>query len=317
MANPEHLAILKLGVEAWNKWRNENPEIVPELSESNLIGIDLRGVNLRGANLSRTSLKGAFIWKSNLVGANLNEAVLWLTNLSGSNLEGANLKGALLKDTFLQEANFSYVKVGFSSFNGVDLGDVNGLETVRHEAPSSIGVDTIYKSNGNIPKVFLRDCGVPDQMIEYLHSLTSPIEYSSCFISYSHKDEEFAKLLWKDLQANNVRCWYAPHDLKIGDKIRPTIEESIRVYDKLLLILSVDSVNSKWVKHEVEHALDHEIKRDKTILFPVRVDNTVMNCDAGWATNIKDTRNIGDFTRWKDHDAYQKAFTRLLRDLKA
>jgi hypothetical protein len=33
--------------------------------------------------------------------------------------------------------------------------------------------------------------------------------------------------------------------------------------------------------------------------------------------NIRRTRHIGDFSRWKDHDAYQQAFERLLRDLKA
>jgi hypothetical protein len=32
MANPEHLKILKKGVEAWNKWRKENPDIQPDLT---------------------------------------------------------------------------------------------------------------------------------------------------------------------------------------------------------------------------------------------------------------------------------------------
>jgi hypothetical protein len=41
-----------------------------------------------------------------------------------------------------------------------------------------------------------------------------------------------------------------------------------------------------------------------------------MEEQAGWATHIKRTRNIGDFSRWKEHDSYQKAFERLLRDLR-
>ena len=32
MANPEHLAILKQGVEEWNKWRREYPGVEPDLS---------------------------------------------------------------------------------------------------------------------------------------------------------------------------------------------------------------------------------------------------------------------------------------------
>jgi hypothetical protein len=33
------------------------------------------------------------------------------------------------------------------------------------------------------------------------------------------------------------------------------------------------------------------------------------------AADVLRTRHIGDFANWKDHDAYQKAFERLLRDL--
>ena len=155
-------------------------------------------------------------------------------------------------------------------------------------------------------------------MIEYAKSLTgSPIEYYSCFISYSHKDEDFAKRLWEGLQAKNVRCWYAPHDMKIGDKIRSTIDDSIRIHDKLLLILSEHSVQSDWVEHEVEHALDLEKEKKQNVLFPVRVDEAVMESKTGWAGNVRRQRHIGDFTRWKDHDAYSKAFDRLLRDLKS
>jgi hypothetical protein len=52
-------------------------------------------------------------------------------------------------------------------------------------------------------------------------------------------------------------------------------------------------------------------------MFPIRVDDAVMKSNAGWADDIKSTWHIGDFTRWKQHDEYQKVFTRLLRDLQA
>jgi hypothetical protein len=42
-----------------------------------------------------------------------------------------------------------------------------------------------------------------------------------------------------------------------------------------------------------------------------------MKIKTGWLALLKNTRNVGDFTRWKDHDSYRKAFERLLRDLKA
>jgi hypothetical protein len=34
-----------------------------------------------------------------------------------------------------------------------------------------------------------------------------------------------------------------------------------------------------------------------------------------WARKLRDQRNIGDFRQWKDHDAYQRGFQRMLRDL--
>ena len=41
-----------------------------------------------------------------------------------------------------------------------------------------------------------------------------------------------------------------------------------------------------------------------------------MKTDEPWAVMLRDQRNIGDFRKWKDHDAYQQAFDRVLRDLK-
>jgi hypothetical protein len=111
--------------------------------------------------------------------------------------------------------------------------------------------------------------------------------------------------------------WFAPEDLKIGDKFRVKIDESIRIYEKLLLILSEHSLRSDWVEKEVETALEKEREQKRTILFPVRLDNSVFESRAGWAADIRRTRHVGDFRRWKDHDAYQKTFERLLRDLKA
>ena len=58
-------------------------------------------------------------------------------------------------------------------------------------------------------------------------------------------------------------------------------------------------------------------KEVRRYLFPIRLDSAVMDTDKAWAAKLRRSRHIGDFTRWKDHDAYQKAFDRLMRDLKA
>jgi len=76
-----------------------------------------------------------------------------------------------------------------------------------------------------LPLAFLRGVGLPDSLIDYLPSLMSQaINYYSCFISHSSKDEEFVRRLHADLQKTGVRCWFAPHDLPIGGKLMDEID---------------------------------------------------------------------------------------------
>lgn len=353
MATEEHLEILKQGVEVWNRWRKENPRIIPDLRDvclrganlyladfsgsqlqganlsgaqlnsANLSGAQLDTVNLSEANLSNASLEGATLREAILSGVNLSNATLNSATLRGARLDNANLRGADLDDVNLRRvtlhgADLSEVILGYTVLADLDLSNVKGLETFFHYAPSILDHRTLAKS-GQLPLSFLRGVGLPDTYIDYIPSLfNQPLQFYSCFISYSSKDQEFAERLYADLQNKGVRCWYAPEDLPIGAKIRDGIDEAICRYDKLLLILSENSVNSQWVEQEVETALEKERERNNQIvLFPVRLDNAVMDSGDGWTRLIKNTRNIGDFCQWKDHDTYQKTFERLVKALKA
>lgn len=149
------------------------------------------------------------------------------------------------------------------------------------------------------------------------HTLWSNREArNNIFISNSSKDQEFAERLYSDLQSNGIRCWFAPKDLKSGERFRTTIDETIQVTDKLLLVLSESSIKSQWVEKEVETALEREVELQKIILLPIRVDDAVININTGWPADIRRTRHIGDFTNWKHHDSYRQAFDRLLQELK-
>lgn len=115
-----------------------------------------------------------------------------------------------------------------------------------------------------------------------------------------------------------MRCWFAPGDLKTGDRFWERIDAGLRMYGKLLVILSGDSVASPQVEEEVTAALEKEhLQPGTTVLFPVRLDNAVMTTTRHWAASLRRNRHITDCSGWKDHDTYQKAFERLLRDLKA
>ena len=159
---------------------------------------------------------------------------------------------------------------------------------------------------------------MPDNIIDYLPSLRdNPIQFYSCFISYSARDQVFAERLHADLQNKGVRCWFAPHDLSIGAKTWDAIDEAIRLREKLLVILSEASIASDWVEDEVTKAYAEERSRKQVVLFPIRIDNTVMSTAEPWAVKLRNDRNIGDFRQWKKPAEYQKKLERLLRDLKA
>jgi uncharacterized protein YjbI with pentapeptide repeats len=287
-----------------------------KLIKANLIATDFRRTILTGVNFSSADLRDSDLSDSEMVGVNLSDA-----NLYGAKLSGANLSRANLTEARIDGADFNKTKLGETILSGNDLSMVKGLETVLHYGPSYISTDTLYKSKGRVPEIFLRGCGLPESLIVQISSLIEaiePIQFYSCFISYSSADQEFAERLHVDLQAKGVRCWFAPHDLPIGARIRTAIDESIRLHDKLLLVLSETSVSSQWVEQEVETALSREREqKGRTVLFPIRIDDGVMESKAGWPALLKNTRNVGDFTRWKEHDSYTKAFERLLRDLKA
>jgi uncharacterized protein YjbI with pentapeptide repeats len=324
MANPDHLAILQQSVPAWNRWRKRKVDLKPDLSEAplrwaNLGRADLRGADLRRADLGRADLSEADLRWADLRGADLRIANLSRANLGATYLNGADLRGADLSEAHVSGADFTNSDMAFGNLANLDLSHVKGLETVQHNGPSSIGIDTIFRSQGRIPEIFLRGAGVPEVFIANMRSLVAamgPIEFYSCFISYSSKDQEFAERLHADLQAKGVRCWYAPENLRIGDKFRLEIDRAIRLHDKLLVVLSETSVASSWVEKEVETAFEKERKTEnKPGLFPIRLDDAVMETSESWAADIRRTRHIGDFSNWKDHDSYQKAFARLLRDL--
>ena len=311
MANQEHLDILKQGAHIWNEWIGKHPGVMADLSGADLGGAHLSGADLSGAhlfeaNLRRAHLSGAHLSGADLSGADLSRAELRSAHLSFAHLRRADLSGADLSGAFLLETILGDTR----------LTGATGLDSCVHDGPSTIDHRTLAKS-GKLPMAFLRGCGLPDALIDYLPALLGDaLQFYSCFISYSSKDQDFAERVHADLQNKGVRCWFAPEDLKIGARTRPAIDEAIRVRDKLLLILSEKSIESDWVEKEVETAFEEESRRKETVLFPIRLDNTVMETGEAWAADIRRTRNIGDFRNWKKHDAYQKAFERLIRDLK-
>lgn len=255
--------------------------------------------------------------------------LIWLISteakLNGANLRHVDLSRALLIRADLGGADISNSRIAYTTFGSFDFSSVKGLDSIEHIGPSTIGIDSIYLSQGNIPEVFLRGAGVSDDFIGLIKSLAGSIQFYSCFISYSSLDQEFANCLFADLQREGVRCWFAPHDVRAGEKLHEQIDHAIRMHERLLLILSPKSINSEWVKTEIAKARKREIKEGNRVLFPIRLEITfeqLQEWECFDADRAKDSAReireyyIPDFSRWKEHDRYQAEFHKLLRDLK-
>ena len=294
-----------------------------DLQEANLKDADLSNAQLAGANLTWARLEGADLEFADLSEARLVEASLLAAELRAADLTGADLRGAVLgaariEDTTLRGAQFDAAEFGDTILANLDLRAVRGLETAVHSGPSMVGVDTLYRSEGQIPEIFLRGAGVPENLIAHLRSLTAraAIEYFSCFLSHSSRDKLFVDRLYADLQARGVRVWYFPEDARTGRAVWGEIDRPIRTFDKVLLVCSEASLQSGPVLREVERALQREEAERREVLFPLRLDDYVLD---GWShPRLADVRSkvIGDFRAWAtDPDGYHKAFTKLMADL--
>ena len=143
-----------------------------DLSRSNLSGADLTGAKLIRANLDHADLTQAMLGCdlsfSNLSYANLTNADFTEADLTDARLDGAILRGAILNRTNLEGVHVSDAIFGFTVLVDIDLSIVSDLDSVKHEGPSSIGLDTLYRSHGRIPEGFLRQAGVPGDVIQHL-----------------------------------------------------------------------------------------------------------------------------------------------------
>jgi uncharacterized protein YjbI with pentapeptide repeats len=386
MANEEQLSILKQGVDVWNKWREENPNVELDLNNAYLRQADLSRANLKNANLRNTilvggnlnaadlrnadlteanliqatfvetnmvkaTLRGSLLQEANLdlanlrsadVGdANLSEAILSSVdfqhaNLSGADLTGANLSFANLRHTQLRATKFQNTQFYYTVLADDDFSGSTHLDQVDHHGPSTLGVDTIQISEGGLPEVFLRGCGLSDWEIEStklcnpnlsnqeideilrkMHDLrvSRALQISSLFISYSHGDSTFVDKLEGFLNEEGVRFWRDKHDAKSG-RLEKQIDRAMRLNPTVLLVLSEHSVKSDWVEHEVRTAreLEKEMKRD--VLCPVALDDSWKT--SPWPKRVTEQvteYNILDFSTWKDDAQFENTFNKLIDGL--
>jgi hypothetical protein len=287
------------------------------LRKTRFINCDLTGCNFAEADLSGANFKGAKV-----VDVDFSKA-----NLTGANFYQANLVGAVFNGSNLFATIFREATMGQTVFANLDMDRCVGLETVKHQGPSSVAVECLYRSGNNLPLKFLEGAGFSQNLLSYLPESVQaggPIQFHSCFISYSHQDESFARQLWSKLTDRRIRVWYAPEDMQGGKQLFEQIDRAIHLHDKLLVVLSQSSLASNWVQTEIKRARKQEIKTGERKLFPIRLcDMETVEAwemfDADSGTDLAaEVRKyyIPDFSDWLKPRGLDQEFKKLCRDLR-
>lgn len=270
------------------------------------------GCSFRSAKFSGADLAYGHFENCDFSHAELNGVRLTRTKLSGSKLF-KTLVAAHFDETDIGDCDFSKAYIFGCSFHNTNLGSASNLIEAYYYSHCHVDVGTLLTS-GSLPNDAYRGLGIPEELYRAVKYITKDGKKKmSCFISYASQDEAFARGLRADLEAAKVETWYAPKDIPIGARIRTELDRAVQSSDLVVLILSKGSVESHWVEQEVETAFELERKTRSIRLLPIRVDDAVMQSVSGWASHLRRTRNIGDFSNAVErNENYQIALNRLL-----
>ncbi len=267
------------------------------LSDANLSGANLRGANLSRANLDRADLSGA-----DLTGATLNGAALTRTNLTNAILRESDFYEAVFNSTPLTGADFTGSIMGYTVFQNCNLSDAVGLDAVRHDAPSTLGVDSLFRSGGSIPAVFFAGSGSPETLAVFQESLSGSQTLSGdYFIACASGDVDFATRLQDDLRHNGARCWIFPENARGSALVdrRSTSEEEeierwIRHYDKLIVVCTPEAFASETIRNDIIAAQERQQSQDEWVLFLVTGDGSMNSPRDRYARGLSTEHRVID-----------------------
>ena len=323
-----------------------------DLRGANLGGADLRNTNFSGARLSgvtfrRADLRGAIFIEANLKEVSFVQAQLQNTKFDwaslfdatfyAANLESASLRGVDLCKADLRRANLTNSLLVNTDFSGADLSDVNltaawcgstvfanvdlstakGLDTIRHISPSTIGVDTLFRSKDHLPMSFLHGCGVSSEMMQNLNLLPT-VTYDDCYLIFSYKDAGFAYPLCEILQNEGIRCWLDEHDTVMRYEVRNAINDAIRQTEKILLCCSNASLGNEWIEPLISEILawesEYQQKKqsEKPILYLLDLDGYLYNGYTGASAERLRKRLVIQCFHWEQDTEFSQSVEWIL-----
>lgn len=128
------------------------------------------------------------------------------------------------------------------------------------------------------------------------------------FISYSHKDKEFALRVYDSLKKiKDIQPWIDDKDIEYGESIPQKVFDEINESDFIFVLLSENSINSGWVKKEIETKMFDEISTSKIHVIPIIIDKI----DSGQIPKILATKKYANLSI-----NYQNGFEKLIESIK-
>jgi hypothetical protein len=195
------------------------------------------------------------------------------------------------------------------------LGD--DLQNAMRKAATVAG-ETNYDKNAIAPLVAwansvaqVLDLGVRVETLVNEAVTTKEIRHAEhkhervAFISHSSKDKGFVRKLASDLVSSGIKVWIDEQRILVGDSIPEKIAQGLAESDFFLIVVSQNSVESQWVKKELNSALVHEIERRKVAVLPIKLD------DANMPASIHD-KLYADF-----RGSYEEGLKGLLSSIRA
>jgi hypothetical protein len=322
--------IVALGTESWNRWRGENPLLLPDLR-----GVVLRNQQLRGARFNDTILAGADLSFADLREADLSRADLRGVLLTGADLRNTNLRSAILADVFggigssvvdLTDADFTGARFGWTMVGHVYLNRITGVGQIRHSGPSYISTSTLEFTAREIKKTgvirtdvetFLRGAGILLETLNIFETNVRSHAFYSVFISYSHADKEFANWLHQKLEERGIRCWLDEKNMRPGDRILDAVGRAISSHDRVLLCCSKTSLSSWWVRDEVRkiQEIEHKNQKESLRIIPIFLDEYIFKWNNGLASDLRSRLGL-DFKNWTTGNDNDRQLEKLFEALK-
>ena len=285
---------------------------VAELAGADLSYSNLRYANLEDANLSGANLSSADLSWTNLSHANLRGANLTLASLTLADLTGADLRGAYITNADLESAIFVNTVLGMTKFVNCDLSKTIGLDSARHTGPSTLGLDTLARSGGLIPKVFLEKAGVAGPLLAAQDAMKGVTRaYPTVLIVGSAEDRELAGRLQSGLAASQIPSWVIAADDDLAVRSGDILPEHTLYYDRLLLLCTAQSLESSQASQYLAQLVGSRRSESDQTILAVAADSLFYQREDHLCNSLKEG-SVLDFRGWEDAKIYEEALTSLV-----